>query len=136
MNSINNIEHERHCMYCDHIFTIHATLKQHFSCPKCASGAYPTQYFNQQQKYYMNEHDFDEDNAATHAMRDCIDSYCGCHNAALCLENNMHAPHNAACHTSTLQIACIDLITFLQEKKFSELEDRLTSIENLLALPD
>lgn len=137
MNSVNNVKHERHCINCDFTFTVDATIKEHVVCEKCAAGSYPTDYFEKQQNYYLSRPDIDdEDNAGWYALRDSIASYCGCHNAALCFEHNMNAPYNAACHTSTLQIACLDLNSFIQEKRYEELEDKLTSIENLLALPD
>lgn len=52
--------HNRQCMHCDYEFKITATLKEYISCPKCEAGSYPTQYSQNQFKYYQ-ELEIDED---------------------------------------------------------------------------
>ncbi len=133
MKNANNVLHERQCMHCDHRFTVEIPLKEHIKCVKCGAGAYPTDYYEQQIRYYIETHGVDKDESGFYASRDSIGAYCGCHNAALCYEFNEHAPFNAACHTETLQIACMDLGTFLMERRYDELTEKLNDLEKLIA---
>lgn len=67
-------------------------------------------------------------------MRDSIASYCRCHNASLCYEHNEYAPHDKNCHNKVLQIACLDLNSFLERKNYEYLSQELELVKNKLSL--
>ena len=120
--------HTRKCIHCDNQFEVNATQKEHLTCPKCAAGSYPYDYFQSQLNHYKDS-GVDVDTSHWLAMRDSIDSYCGCHNAAKCFEFNEYAPHDANCHNKVLQIACLDLNSFLEHKNYHYLSDELQELK-------
>ncbi len=133
MNNDEPVKHQRQCMHCDMLFETTAKVKEYISCPKCEAGTFPTQYFQNQVNYYK-ELEPDEDKCGWLAMRDSIASYCRCHNAALCFEHNMHAPHDKNCHNKVLQIACLDLNSFLEKENYDSLSQKLEELKDQVAL--
>ncbi len=127
--SANTVEHERKCMHCHTVFTVNATMEELIACEKCGAGIYPSKYFDIRRDEYARRTDMSDADADFLAMRDVIDAYCGCHNSGLCYEHNEYAMFGAACYTETLQVACLDLNSFLMEKRYEEISERLDALE-------